>query len=112
MHVEALVTNRPVEAFAEAVLPGAAFLDVGCANSLLGKPGGEDEGDKLRPIVAAHEARRPVLGNEPGQHVDHPVGGKGAGDFDGEALACVLIRHGKDAQASAVLALVSRPNYF
>lgn len=105
VHVEALVTYRPVEAFAEAVLPGAAYLDVGCAND---QPSGEDEGDQLRPVVAAHKARRPVLGNEPGQHVDHTVGGKGAGDVDSKTLACVLVHHGKDTQAGAVLAVVGQ----
>jgi hypothetical protein len=59
-HVQALVTQRPVEALAKAVLPRVAWIDVECRCVAQREPALNRLGDELRAVVAAKVGRRSV----------------------------------------------------
>ena len=58
--VEALVTEVAVETFAKRILPGRTGINVVGVYGLVVQPGHHGLGDKLRPIVTAHEGGRPA----------------------------------------------------
>jgi hypothetical protein len=55
------VAEAPVEKLHEAILPGAASLDVDRLDLLVGEPALGLFGDKLRAVVGADLLGRPVL---------------------------------------------------
>src|SRR5260221_9485072 len=91
LHIQALVTQRAVEALAEAVLPGAARIDVERCRLVKSEPALNLMGHELRAIVATQIGRRAVGGEEPVQHADNPHGRQRGGDLNCQALAGELV---------------------
>src|SRR5918994_4974333 len=89
--VEQLVPELRVEALDVAVLPWAAWGDVGGLRTHGSDPGLNPLGHELRPVVGANMLRHAAKDEEVGQHVDHVDPLELAGDPDGQALARELV---------------------
>ena len=62
--VQALVTQRAVEALHVPVLPGTARVDGEGLDVTLGQPAWQGAGDELAAVVAADVTRRASLGHQ------------------------------------------------
>jgi len=105
LSVEAFISQLAVEAFAVAVFPWAARLDVKCLCSQSCKPAPHDLGRHLRAVV-----RPDVVGDTAFKHhVSHRVDDAEAVDParhpDGQALAGELIDQGHQPDLAAVVGL-------
>src|SRR5258708_36249054 len=89
--IQALVTQRAVEALGEAVLPGATRIAGARCCLVKSEPALNRLGHALRAIVAAQRGRRAVGGEEPVQHADDPHGRQRGGDLNRQALAGELV---------------------
>lgn len=85
--VEALVSERAVEAFDEAVLDRLPRLDeVELDVSLFG-PGRQRDAQELRSVVRHQSARKPKGFRELIEHSHHPIGRDGRRDLDPRHLS-------------------------
>jgi hypothetical protein len=72
--LEALVPELAVEAFAIAILPGTARLDIGCSGAEPGQLFAEGLGDHLRAVVAANMFGDASFEHSVGQRLDDTEG--------------------------------------
>src|SRR5690606_2989284 len=93
MQVQALVPQRPVEAFDVAVLHGLARLNVVDLHPPGVRPRIERSARELAAVVGDHKLGRPPLGPAPLKHVDHPHGRKRRRPMKRQALPAELINH-------------------
>jgi hypothetical protein len=103
LELEALVPKLAVEAFAKAILPRTAGLDVECFGAELGEPLAQRLGDHLRTIVAANMLWNALLEHGIGQRLDNAKGIDPTCHAKRQALARVLVDQGHDPNASAVM---------
>ena len=101
--VQQLVTQLAIEALAVAVLPWAAWLDVGRFRPHGFDPVAERLGDELRPVVGTDVGRHPAKDEQVRESIDHIGRSQSTGYPNGQGFAGELV---DDAQHSVCLALV------
>jgi len=105
VHRQELISQAAVEALGIAVLLRTARFDVHGIDSYLPKPPTEGVGNELGTIVAADMPRDAAHRDELRERVDHVLTGDATIDFQGQALAGVLI----DDRQSLQLPAAHRP---
>ena len=89
--VEQLIAELAIEAFAVAVLPGAARLDVGGLRTDSSDPGTERPGHELRAVIRANVSRYAMQDEEICERVDDVRGLEGSRHPDRQRLAGELV---------------------
>ncbi len=105
--VQALVSQRAVEALHVPVLPGTGWLDVEGFDVTFGQPALQGAGDELAAIIAADVGGHPSLDDQSFHDFNEVVGGELAGDVEGQALAAVLVDDREDAQLASIVGAVT-----
>src|SRR5690606_18565454 len=93
MQVQALVPQRPVEAFDGAGLHGLARLNVVDLDSPGVRPRNERSARELAAVVGDYDLGQPPLGPEPLKHFDHLHGRNRMRHMNRQALPAKLINH-------------------
>lgn len=103
--VEQLVTQLAVEAFAVAVLPRAAGLDVERLCSELCEPATHDLGRHLSTVVGADVFRHAAFEHHVGHRLDDAKAVDATGHPDGQAFPSELINQGHQSDLAPIVGL-------
>lgn len=101
LHVQAFVTQRPIEALGEAVLPGTAWINVERGGLVADESVLNRLRDELRTVVAAQIGGCAMCREEPLKHADHPLSGRRARHLNRQTLACELVHDGQELELGA-----------
>lgn len=101
-----LVAQLAVEAFAVAVFPWRARLNVERFYADPLKPFAQSCCNELWSVVGSYVLGCPVTNEQLAQRVKDIPGGELALDPDGEALACVLVDHAQHTEHSSIVGAV------
>lgn len=100
--VQQLVPQFAVEAFAVAVLPGTAGLNVLRLNAQVRQPSLQRQGDKLRAVVRAEVVRSAVRQKQIRKHMHSLLGSDIPGHVQGKAFPAVFVDNHQHAEGLAV----------
>jgi len=101
--VEEFATQSRIEAFDEAILPRAAWRDIGGPGADRGNPFPDGSGDELGSIVRANMLRRATQDEQVGQDIDDIGGVQLAIDSDRQRLVRELVDHVQHAILPSVM---------
>jgi hypothetical protein len=93
VQIEALITQRPIEALPISGLLETAWVDVQRRGPVAQQPQPRGQRDKLRAVVAAQVRRCPRCAEVLLQDNNDALGWQRGGDVDRQALACDLVGH-------------------
>ncbi len=102
LHVQAFVTQPPVEAFAVRILPRAAGLNVGGLNVSLLQPLLHGPRNKLWSIITPYVAWCAAFSDHAVKHLDDLPSANAAGDLDRQAFPRKLICQRQDFEPLAI----------
>ena len=91
--IEPLIPELAVKALTVAVLPRAAWRDVGRLGPQALEPVPQYRGHKLRPVITSDEGRYTALEHQIGQHIDDINGFDVARHVQRQALPTEFIDH-------------------
>jgi hypothetical protein len=106
LSIQQFVSEFAVEAFAVAVFPWAARLDVQGSHPCIFKPLAHSLGSKFRAVVRSDVFRWPVGNKEIGEAMKHVIGSEASLHDDVEALPTEFVNDRQDLDKSAVVSAV------
>ena len=104
--IEQLVAQARIEAFDEAVLPGAAWCDVSGSRAYGSDPVVHGFGDELGPVVGADVPGDASQDEQVRERIDHIDGFEPAGDPDRQALVGELVDDVEHAELAPLVGAV------
>jgi len=100
--IKTFAPKGPIQAFVAPVLPGFPWCDATRHDALALKKLEQGPSDELRAVVAANILWAPIARDQPGKDLDDALMREGAGHFNGQAPARVLILYGQATKRLAV----------